>query len=187
MARMNVWCLVNGCKLKWIQWYQITTLLFWSAQICECCSGNIHTSQEFDLHRQSSIWMWSKQCVWSPCIFMLGCLAWHLPADNLWHSWCQSAVTSLIKGPQILNIFFRWQETLVLSRGLICGVYLFNFPQFAGYLGTNQCVSEFYVLGGGGCLYDRCGGQEWDMDSTATEARETALSEGGKKGKTGDM
>lgn len=72
---------------------------------------------------------------------MLDCLAWHLPADNLWHIWCQSAITFLIKGPQIMNIFFRWQEMLVMCRGL--DLWSLSFSQSTGYLGTNQCVSEW--------------------------------------------
>lgn len=72
---------------------------------------------------------------------MLDYLAWHLSVDNLWHIWCQSAITFLIKGPQIMNIFFRWQEMLVMSRGL--DLWSLSFSQLTGYLGTNQCVSEW--------------------------------------------
>lgn len=133
---------MNKTKLKTIKWYQITNYHVVCVSKCVSRSKNIQRrhSGRNRLAQTSSIWIWSNQYIWSHCIFMLDCLAWHLSADNLWHIWCQSAITFLIKGPQIMNIFFRWQEMLVMSRGL--DLWSLSFSQLTGYLGTNQCVSE---------------------------------------------
>lgn len=67
-------------------------------------------------------------------IFILECLRWHLSADNLWHIWCQSAITFLINGPKIMNIFFRWQGRLIMGwRAWFVGSILFTADWIFGY------------------------------------------------------
>lgn len=97
---------------------------------------------------QTSIWIWSDQYIWSHCIFMLDCLAWHLSTDNLWHIWCQSAITFLIKGPQIMNIFFRWQEMLVMSWAWFVESIFFTVDWIFGYESMCLTASKWiYILG----------------------------------------
>jgi len=107
---------------------------------------------------------------------MVVCLVWHLSADNLLHIWCQSAITFLIKGPKIMNIFFRWQEMLVMKQSLICGVYLFH-SCLDIWVRINVSQSEKVNLYTWECLHGQRCGQVWDTYRTTTETRETTLIE----------
>lgn len=78
---------------------------------------------------------------------MLRCLAWRPSADNLWHIWCQSAITFPIKVLQIMNIFFRWLEVLAMNWGVICRLYLFQFRQDVGAQIRAHLRAWIYIAG----------------------------------------
>lgn len=71
-----------------------------------------------------------------------------------------------------------------MSRGLICGVYLFH-SWLDIWVRINVSQSELVNLYTWECLHGRRCGQVWDTRSTTTETRETALieEEGGEKKK----
>lgn len=84
-----------------------------------CQNKNIQSNWTYSMQTSSSWIFRSTQYMQRLCVFILDCLAWHLSADNLWHIWCQSAITFLIKKKrfhQIMTLFFRWQEMLVTMQ-----------------------------------------------------------------------
>lgn len=99
-----------------------------------CQNKNIQSNWTYSMQTSSSWIFRSTQYMQRLCVFILDCLAWHLSADNLWHIWCQSAITFLIKKKK--KVPSNHDFILQMARNaryhaagpLICGIYHFHSP-----------------------------------------------------------
>lgn len=137
-----------------------------------CQNKNIQSNWTYSMQTSSSWIFRSTQYMQRLCVFILDCLAWHLSADNLWHIWCQSAITFLIKKKGSIK---SW---LYSSDGKKCSLpcsrapdlWDLSFSQSTGYLGPDQGVSGragkwIYTAE---CLHGPLCGQMWDTCSTTS-------------------